>query len=41
MKRGDVISGYNILSMLGEGGMARVYEVEKDGVKYAMKVCVP
>lgn len=41
MKRGDVISGYNILSMLGKGGMARVYEVEKDGVKYAMKVCVP
>lgn len=41
MKRGDVISGYTILSMLGEGGMARVFEVEKDSVKYAMKVCVP
>ena len=41
MKRGDIISGYTILSMLGEGGMARVFEVEKDGVKYAMKVCVP
>lgn len=41
MKRGDIISGYTILSMLGEGGMARVFEVEKDSVKYAMKVCVP
>lgn len=41
MKCGDIISGYTILSMLGEGGMARVFEVEKDGVKYAMKVCVP
>lgn len=41
MKRGDVISGFTILSMLGEGGMARVFEVEKDSVKYAMKVCVP
>lgn len=41
MKCGDNISGYTILSMLGEGGMARVFEVEKDGVKYAMKVCVP
>lgn len=41
MKLGDIISGYTILSMLGEGGMARVFEVEKDGVKYAMKVYVP
>ena len=41
MKRGDNISGYTVLSLLGEGGMAQVYEVEKDGVKYALKVCKP
>jgi len=41
MKIGDIVLGYTITSFLGEGGMAQVYEVEKDGIKYALKVCKP
>lgn len=41
MKIGDIVSGYTITAFLGEGGMAYVYEVEKDGEKYALKVCKP
>ena len=41
MNLGDIISGYTILSMIGEVGMARVFEIEKNGVRYAMKECVP
>lgn len=39
MNKGEIINGYTIVRKLGEGGMASVWQVEKDGKYYAMKVC--
>lgn len=40
MKTGDVVNGYKLLKYIGDGGMASVWKVEKDGNFYAMKVCL-
>lgn len=39
MKTGDVVNGYKLQKYIGDGGMASVWKVEKDGMVYAMKVC--
>lgn len=39
MNKGLIINGYTVVRKLGEGGMASVWKVEKDGKYYAMKVC--
>lgn len=35
---GNVINGYHFIGFLGEGGFGSVYEVEKNGQHYAIKV---
>ena len=35
---GQQIDGYHVVRLLGRGGMAEVYEVERFGVRRAMKV---
>ena len=37
---GQKIAGYHVVRLLGRGGMAEVYEVERPGVRRAMKVFV-
>jgi len=37
---GQQIAGYHVVRLLGRGGMAEVYEVERPGVRRAMKVFV-
>ena len=39
MRIGDVVNGYKVLKYIGDGGMATVWKVEKDGHCYAIKVC--
>lgn len=40
MNIGDIINGYNVLKPLGDGGAGIVYEVQKDGIHYALKECI-
>jgi serine/threonine protein kinase len=37
---GDVIDGYEVVSLLGKGGMGAVYRVCKEGKEYALKVII-
>jgi hypothetical protein len=37
-KAGDVIDGYKILRLLGQGGMGAVFVARREGVDYALKV---
>lgn len=39
MNKGIQVNGYTVLKKLAEGGMASVWLVEKEGMRYAMKVC--
>ena len=39
MRTGDVVDGYKLVEYIGDGGMANVWKVEKDGHYYAIKVC--
>lgn len=39
MIKGENINGYTLLKLLGRGGMASVWLVEKEGRQYAMKCC--
>lgn len=41
MNIGDLIDGkYTLLEEIGKGGMGKVFRVEKDGIPYALKVCL-
>lgn len=39
MKKDDIVNGYTVIRKIGEGGMASVWQVEKGGKSFAMKVC--
>lgn len=39
MRTGNVVNGYILLIYIGDGGMAVVWKVEKDGYYYGIKVC--
>lgn len=39
MNIGENINGYTLISLLGDGGMGKIFRAEKDGVEYAMKFC--
>ena len=38
LQQGTIIDGYRILCEIGQGGMATIYEAEKDGVLIAIKM---
>lgn len=39
VKIGDNIKGYTFIRKIGEGGMGVVWEVDKEGKSYAIKIC--
>lgn len=39
IKIGDTFGEYRIIRHINDGGMSRVWLVEKGGIEYALKVC--
>jgi len=40
VKIGDLIDGYRVTGYINDGGMSKVWSIEKDGRNYARKMCL-